>query len=854
MSAESVDPYAGLPPFLETVLAEDVNRWILPNGLTVVHKPDHSSKLVSIQVWVKSGSIHEGGLLGSGLSHFLEHMLFKGTKRRRGPEIAREVQEVGGNINAYTAFDRTVYHIDLPSEHAATALDILCDMVFGSELNPEEVDREREVILREIDMALDDPDRRISRGLLACAYREHPYRFPVIGHRELFEQLGHGDVAAYFEQRYVPNNMVLVVAGDISRFELEDILEAGFGAEPRRRLPPTHVPQEPPQLARRETRLFGEVQICRVSFAYKIPGLGHPEAPALDLLAAILGRGNSSSLWQSLREKQQLVHHIDAACWNPSEKGLFWISFLCDPEKQEAAEAALLRELDQIVRRGIPEPALQKARKQAMVAEVNARKTMGGQAMRLGLAEVVVGDLWYPHEYFTRLQEGTTATLERLLREYCVTEHLSVASLTSGESRCAHTERPAIREMPPFHKEVLSNGVRLLWQHDPRLPKLHLRTGFLGGPLYESPGRRGITSLLATMLVRDTEQRDAAEVAEAIESVGGAFHEFAGNNSFGVSLEVMAEDFPLAEDLLRGGLLYPRFEPETVAIERDAQIAQIREDLDEIVEFGRKALRRRFFGDHPFAVDGFGEIDDLRGIDPDALREHHAALCRAGNLVLAVSGDLGDAAVLERLRELLTRFPKSGFEPCSAPTPDRETGGEWVERLPREQAVLFHAFPEPGIRDPDYLVGELLDEIFSDMSGSLFCRVREERGLAYFVGASRISGIDTGMFYLLAGTHPDHLTAVAEEFDREIARARAGEITEEELQRCRTRLKAQRRTSLQVMGARAMQAVLDELFGLPENTWMQYDSRIDAVNLEDVVRYACRYFDPARRVALTVRP
>src|SRR5580698_2460227 len=195
---------------LDAFWSEPVDRAVLPNGLTLLVKPDRSAALVSVQVWVKSGSIHEGAQLGAGLSHFLEHMLFKGTDRRKGPEISATVQANGGYINAYTTFDRTVYYIDLPSENLEVAVDLLADAVFHSTLPEDEVIRERDVILREIAMTKDDPDSRLWEALFSTAFREHPYRHPIIGHKDVFSAVDRRALHDYYRERYVPNNVVVV--------------------------------------------------------------------------------------------------------------------------------------------------------------------------------------------------------------------------------------------------------------------------------------------------------------------------------------------------------------------------------------------------------------------------------------------------------------------------------------------------------------------------------------------------------------------------------------------------------------------------------------------------------------------
>ncbi|MGA0848437.1 MAG: M16 family metallopeptidase, partial [Chthoniobacterales bacterium] len=188
---------------------------VLPNGFTVLVEPDHSAPVASVQVWVQSGSIHEGSWLGAGLSHLLEHMIFKGTEKRGPNEIARAVQEAGGYVNAYTSFDRTVYWIDVPADGAATAMELLADATLHSTLPAEEFAKEQEVIRREFAMGFDDPNRMSTELMLSTAFTASPYRHPIIGHLEVFNRLTREDLLAYYRARYTPENMFLVVTGDV---------------------------------------------------------------------------------------------------------------------------------------------------------------------------------------------------------------------------------------------------------------------------------------------------------------------------------------------------------------------------------------------------------------------------------------------------------------------------------------------------------------------------------------------------------------------------------------------------------------------------------------------------------------
>ncbi|MBA4138121.1 MAG: insulinase family protein, partial [Opitutus sp.] len=567
----------------------------------------------------------------------------------------------------------------------------------------------------------------------------------------------------------------------------------------------------------------------------------------------VLGHGDSSILWQAVREKSRLVHTIDAMTWSPGTSGLFYVSFLADPEKRIAAEAAVLREVTRLSEKGITAKALAKAVRQAVTSEVNMRKTMSGQAGRLGAAEVIVGDVNYTRRYFERLTALTPADLQRVLRTYLVPERLTVVSSNPLASAPAATN-PSNRETMKldFEEIKLPNGARLLLQPNQQLPNLHLRLAFAGGPLFEPADRRGANALLATLLTKDTAKRSAEEVAQAIEEVGGSFSEFSGNNSFGLSAEVLPGDAALALELLSDAVLRPAFKAARLEIEREGALAGLREAQDDVVTLGRKKVREKFFGAHPFAIESVGHEPGLKAITSADLKALHARLLVGGNVVLAVAGDFDAKKLVPKLKAFLARLPKGRLK---FPTLSlAQQTGDFIETQPRQQAVVFQAFPGPGLLAPDFFVGEVAEELFSGMSSNLFERVREQKSLAYFVRSSRVTGLEHAMFYFFSGTSPERHVEVLEEFGLEIARVQSGGVTPEELRRCQTRLKAGKRMAMQTNSARAMQAALNAVYGLPVNDWRNYDARIDAVTVADLQAFARRYFTLPQRTQLVVKP
>ncbi|MEO0508679.1 MAG: pitrilysin family protein [Verrucomicrobiota bacterium] len=841
---------------IERLFRAPVERQVLPNGLTLVHRPDFSSEVVSVQVWVKTGSIHEDQLIGSGLSHYLEHMLFKGTQRRDGKSISREVHALGASINAYTTFDRTVYYIDGPSSAFEQICDVLADLVLHSTLPEEEVERERNVILREIDMGLDDPDRQLMQALFRTSFQKHPYREPVIGHRELFEKVSPAELRAYYKARYVPNNMVVSVVGAVPTGICNEVIQSSFGPVSRGRLAPVQIEHEPVQLAARREDIVGDFNVFRGSIGYKVPHLSHPDSPKLDTLALALGGGESSLLWDRLRNKLNLVHYVDCRNWNSGENGLFSISYVCDPERGSEVEGAIENLIAEVTKAGFENDVLEKACRQALTAEINGRKTMSGQATRLGVGEVIIGDIYYGRRYLKKLQSIKNEDLRYTADRNLVPENSSTVTLgQEGAASLTDDNLQKQLELTPFETIEFESGAKLLLQQDERLPRVHLRAVFLGGSLYERANQRGASSLMAELLTKDTEKHSAEEISKWIEGIGGSFSANGGNNTVSLALEVLPSDLSSAIELLSDALTCPSFKQETFDIERESQISGLKEEDDEILDYGFRLLRRRFFDEHPLSVGADGRVADLEKLDRQDVLEHFKELVTTRNLVIAVCGDFKREELMSDLEPLLNhKLSTSAFEKVEMPFEGPGQALDLIEKVEREQAVVLQAYPDVGIQDEDFVTAEVLNELFSGMSSRLFERVREDQGMAYYVGSTRVIGLRGGMFVFYAGTHPTKVDSVLEEIDIEIARVAAGEVSEEELTRCRTRLKSARPMGRQTIGARAMHAALQLCYDLPLDDDAEYAMKLDSINAEVLAKFAKQYFSASKQVRLVLRP
>lgn len=833
-----------------------VRQWTLPNGLGILVEEDHTSPVASVQAWVETGSIHEDRWLGAGLSHILEHMLFKGTATRGPNAFAQGIHAAGGMLNAYTSFDRTVYWVDIPSTGVPTAIELLADALQNAAIPEDEYVKEQEVIRREFAMCQDDPDRMSSQALFATAYRRHPYRHPVIGHLDIYNRLTRDDVLAYYRARYAPNNLFFVIVGDVDAEAVRDQLASAFAAAPLRPLAPVFIPQEPPQSGRREEhREFPATELTRLELAWHIPELTHPDIPALDLLALILGDGRSSRLHRRVREELALVHGVSAWCYTPGQPGLFGVEALADPDRREAAQAEILAEIERIKTDGIGGPELEKARTQALSGQLSSLVTTRGRASDIGSNWLLTRNPGYTRDYFAALQRVTPADIARAAATHCTEANLTVTSLNPPGSLPPHVQAAAAVPAGAIQKFTLPNGLTLLVREDPRLPLVSAVACFKGGALAETPETCGIGRLHARVLPKGTATRSAAEIAEAVEALGGSVGAESGNHSFAVSMRLLQPHLAAGLEILGDIVLNPAFPETEVAREKEAHLAALKTEDEEPTSVARILMRRSLFPGHPYGLRPGGTPETVAALGREELAAFHQRFAVGRNGVLAVFG----AVKAQEVRALAERLfgalpagePAHTAPPVPAPLAASVTA---AEEKPGQQAILMAGFRGIDMFDPRRYALELIEEASSDLGSRFFLRIREKMGLAYFVGASQVQGLVPGPFVFYLGTAPAKVEAVQAELLDEIRALAADGLSEEELSRAKAKLLGQESLRKQSNDALAYACALDELYGLGFDEYTRLRERVEAVTLEEVRATAAAFFGNTPKVIAIVHP
>ena len=830
-------------------------RWVLPNGLTVIVQEDHAAPVASVQAWCATGSIHEDKHLGAGLSHILEHMLFKGTKTRSTNEIAQKIQDVGGHINAYTSFDRTVFWIDVPKDGVWSALDILADAMMNSMLPPEEYAREQEVIRREFAMGLDDPDRVITQLLFATAFQQHPYRLPVIGLIDIYNQLTHEQVMEYYKTRYAPNNLTFVVVGDIDTAKVREEIDRLFSGYPARSLPPLYIPPEAPQLGRRELHNEFATDLTHLAMAWHVPQIAHPDVPALDLLSIILGEGRSSRLYRKLREEAGLAFSIAAFSYTPGEPGLLGVDANLAPANREATQQLILETVAQMQQDGVTAAELAKAKKIALSHELDSLVTVRGQASDLGTNWLLSRNLNFSREYLAKIQEVTLEDVKRVAVEYLTDANLTIVSLNPKGALTRKSAEVASVTAGEIHKFELANGLRLLVREDPRLPLVAMSAVFRCGLLAETPETNGITRLTAKTLLKGTGNRTAEQIADELEAVGGEIVTQAGNNSLAVNLELTQPDLALGADVLADVLLNATMPEHAVAREKQIQLAKIREAEEQPLTVARSILRTALFPGHPFALRSIGSPQSVERLTPKDLMAFRDRFVVGRNGVIAVFGNVKAAEVKQLLDEKLGRMPPGELALADPPIPRQLSQEKTIEtERDKMQAVLMLGYQSVDVFDPDRYALELIDEASSDMGSRFFIRIREQMGLAYFVGAGQVQALVPGFFAFYLGTDPERVEEVRVALLEEVNQLARDGLTEVELSRAKKKLIGQQQIANQSNSTFAYMSALDELYGLGFDRYKELEEKVNAVTLSDIRRVAQKYFARQAHVLAIVRP
>ena len=854
-------------------LTEGAERFKLDSGLNVIIKEDHSAPVVSVQIWVKTGSANETEE-EAGITHLIEHMIFKGTPTRKVGEIARTIESSGGDINAYTSYDRTVYYAEIASDYYEKAVDVLLDAVQNSVFDPAELEREREVVLEEYRRSMDLPERRFNWAMFDLCYKNHPYKRPVIGYESTIRSITREDILKYMHKWYTADNMALVAVGDFKKDEALEAIKRYSKNLPDRKGYNVSLPVEPVQTSTRVLSLSSDVNKVYMDLSWHMPSIKDPSIPAFDLLETILGHGRSSRLYNKLKMEKNLVRSIDAGAYIMADPGLFSVEAELGADGVNNALDAIIEEITRIKNEPITETELLRARRIVETDFLSAMETMNGQSQTLAFFETMTGDMNKSDDYLEKLKKVTAEEIMKVADLYLTSGNLSVGIMTPEGSKTEISgdqiagifsaksalynqkiSKSSEKSEEETTKVILPNGIRLIIKENHRLPLASIRIAFLGGTRLEKTAEAGISALTAKMLTRGTTTRSASEIASTVEAWAGEIEGFSGRNSFGISAELLSGDLYNGLELLADLIRNPSFPEEEIAKAREDILMDIKAKNDDPVNQLTDLFNETLYHEHPYGHPMTGTEKSVNSIKRSDLIEWYKSLAVPSNMVITVVGDVQKEVFTGKAKDVFKGLDSSDLKvPVVLTEPPLKGIREVHSERQGEQVHIMIGYLDVALGSRENAVMTLVDTALSGQGGRLFTELRDKQSLAYSVSSFRRPGLETGAFAVYLACAPDKLKTAKKALFSELEKIKKKGLSAQELEDAKRYVLGNDAIEHQTNGDQAMRMALDELYGLGYDYYIGFNKEIAEVTLEDIKETLGRILIPDGYALVTVGP
>ena len=779
-------------------------------------------------------------------------MVFKGTPKRKPGQIEEEVKSYGGIINASTGLDSANYHVTVPREYLEKAISLMADITFNPAFDKSEMEKERQVILKEIKLNRDDPTRHVMRDLWQTSYTKHPYRMPVIGYEALFEGLKRDDLIKYHSSHYAADNLLLTVVGDIDRKKVLTQIKSAFGKYPRRRSSATLVPKEPQQNSLRDLKEYTPINLGYIAMGFHTVELSSKDLYALDILGIILGDWDGSRLNKKLVKENELLYAVSSFNYTPKYPGLFIIYGVGDYKKLEKAKGEILNEIKKISADGIEKSELDAAKNMVISGYIDLLETTGGLAKAISQSEFLAGDPAFFEKYVESVKKVDAKAVKSAARKYLNEDNLTISYLYPEYAR----ENPLAEKNPAnktnISKTLLPNGMRLILKEDHRIPKVSLVSVFLGGIRVETKANNGISNLTSAMLLKGTKKRKEDQIKASMESLGGQISSFSGKNSFGISMKFLKENTRQALDMLQDVIQNPTFPKEELKKEKEKILAAIQAEDDDVYSTGFLRLKKMLFENYPYGFRILGEADSLDRITDQDMRNFHQKFCVPNNMVISIVGDFQPQKMRREIEKRFSRMGKIPLHIKAANPAPLSCTKEADFDMKRAQSLALVGFRGAKLKGPDKYRLQVLSSILSGENGRLYQAIRNELGLSYSLGTFSVPGIETGYIISYVATDKAHLKEAKDALIKELKKIKGGAISDKEIDLAKNALIGRQKISLQSYSVLAYKTALDEIYGIGYNAYKDYPQLISSITKKDIIKASKRYVDLDNFAVLTV--
>ncbi len=814
-----------------------MNTFSFDNGLQAIFEKREHTGVVAAQIWVKVGSKYENRNI-AGITHFIEHLIFKGTEKLEGNAFATRIEALGGTVNAFTSYDNTVYHITIPRKTFEEGFDLLIESVLHPAFPADEIEKERKVILEEIKMGEDDPQRKLFNELFSVSYNGHPYGRPIIGFEETVKSVTRTDILDYYKAHYTPDNMAVVIVGDFDEKTTKEHIGKTFGSRSGSVSQSASLKEEIADGKDANVRVIErDVRENYLALSYPIPKLDHKDIPAIEVLGTILGSGDSSRLIESLKYKKGIVTSIADYIFSPKEEGLFVIYATFRDNDYKLIAREIDRELKKIKQGAISDWEMEKAKNMLRASYIYSEETVQGKARQIGNYQTITGDPHFLNKFLKKIDRVTKTDVKRVFEKYI-----------SGEDRKIIFLKPKGKPNPYILE--LSNGLKCVVNKNKAAPSFSFRIGFAGGLKEEQEGKNGAFNLLSRMLLKGTKKKNASAIARKIDFLAGEMGPYNGRNLFGLSGKFLSKDLKNALSLLKEVLTETVLKNEELLKVKEEVLSDIRQRDDDPVGYAFNRFNEIFYKGHPYGKDPMGTEKDVENMKIDELKAFYKRFITPSHAVIAISGDVDEKEVFRLIKEYFSDWKgETGMirEQRHSTTPQNV----FIEKEIKQTHMIF-AFSGPGLIDEDRFASEVLDAVLSGMGGRIHKVLREDNPYAYAVTFFSQQAYEASAMGIYIGTDVKYVPEVKRIAKDEIENIVKNGLTDKEIEDGKNYLVGNHYIRTQSNNSIATNMCFDTMYGMKPGFFKEYPARIEKITREDVNRVARKYLDLSKMVEVAV--
>ncbi|MEI8128879.1 MAG: pitrilysin family protein [bacterium] len=842
--------------FGSCVFALDYSVYKLDNEQTVIIKQIKNNPIVTIDTWIKTGSINENDQ-NNGVSHFLEHLFFKGTKTRPPGEFDKILESKGAQTNAATSKDFTHYYVTIPSKYFDLAMDLHADMLLNPLIPRKELEKERKVVMEEIAKDANDPSEKVFDNLSDMLYTTHPYKRKVIGTNEIIGKISREDILNYYNTHYGPQNMITIIIGDVEPQHALDKVKEDFKTEPRKIVKNINK-SEKPLITKLIKVDYQPVQGGYMLIGYRSTNALNNDSYALDVLATVLGDGRSSILYQAIKEQKQLADSIAANNSTYKEDGIFAINANYTPENVDKLQKAIFDEIAKVQKDGISAEQLKIAQNIIERDTYYSRESISNISSGIGYTTILTDNPKYYDEYLDNIKKVTAGDVKRVACIYLDENKSAVSIVLPEKSKTTQiTTNPKIehntkliQETASTKKYRLDNSATLLITPNDLNDIIAMSIYAKGGGFLEKIP--GTADIMSSVMLKGTKKYSSLELAQVLEENGIKIAPSASADNFSIEVLTTKSQLPKTLELLDEVINNATFSDYEIEKTKTSMLNSIKNSRDVPFNLAIEEYKSLIYENSVYSNGTKLFEKTLPKIQKEDILDYYKTIFSPQNIVISVNGNINTADIANQLTDIFgevgndikfNNFDYNSYASKIYPLTASKASVKKVKDL--KTAWLVLGWQAAGVlNQEDCATLQIINTILgSGMSSRLFRNIRDQEGLAYQLGSSYSPKILRGAFTLYIGTNPKTLALAKEKMLAEVNRMKTEFVSDKELQEAKDKIIGNYIISQETNLDKASTVGWFEASGRGFDFKDKYENIINSVTASDIIEVTNKYFN-----------